>query len=134
MTAPNGLAAAVAVNHAERPTEFVKTNDAAAMTWRFEPGEDWFAVSCEAGAQSGRGAATAEDVVPPASPVHDVPTGGGSQPGKGHPRPKCVDRKLGYLKFGEGRCRLVAWRAANHDRARVTADRRDFAPPRRRGS
>src|SRR5439155_16118670 len=29
-----GLAAAVAVNHAEPQTEFVKTNDAAAMTWR----------------------------------------------------------------------------------------------------
>jgi hypothetical protein len=75
LTAPRGLAAAVAVNHAERQTEFVKTNDAAAMTWRFEPGEDWFAVGCEARAQSRRGAATADrrDVVPRASRVHDVP-------------------------------------------------------------
>jgi hypothetical protein len=32
LTAPRGLAAAVAVNHAERQSEFVKTNDAAAMT------------------------------------------------------------------------------------------------------
>jgi hypothetical protein len=58
-----------------------------------------------------------------------------SKVGKVHPRPQCPDHHvLGYSRFRKGRCRSVARRGAHHGSTgstRATADRRDFAPPRR---
>ena len=80
------------------------------LTWRCEPGEDWFAVGCEARGQSRRGAATADrrDVVPPASPVHDVPAAAAAasraRRAKGIRDTSAPAAIAWPSKIGEGRC------------------------------